>query len=378
MISKHVLALVSLSAIGTGAAAQSNVTLFGVVDLTLAYGKGHGPISTSKTQLTHSGYQSPRIGFCGVEDLGDGNCASLWREGAIAPDVGDAGGATFPTNRGAAVDSNGLNFNRRSFVSLGGKWGEVRLGREYVPTFWSRNLFDPFLINGSTAALTTLGAVGLGTSVTPLPAGQSVRGVVARAANSITYVMPSGPTGLYGQVAYWSGENTRGQGRSPSDGNGAGARMGYKSGGFDVAIAYDRTSYAKTATTGVFRTGNVGGSYDFGPVKAFALYVYDHKESTVAVTGRGWLLGGSVPVGVGDVRFSYSQYEIKSGSFNPKTGLIALGYAHFLSKRTTLYANVARASNRDGAAYALNGSSVSAAPYRTSSVGYDFGVRHTF
>jgi predicted porin len=33
-------------------------------------------------------------------------------------------------------------------VSLSGGFGEVRLGRDYTPTFWNDTVFDPFGTNG--------------------------------------------------------------------------------------------------------------------------------------------------------------------------------------------------------------------------------------
>jgi len=63
---KSLVALTVLAASGA-AMAQSSVTLFGIVDA--AYGVGKGSIS-NKTQLKNSGYNSSRLGFRGVEDLG--------------------------------------------------------------------------------------------------------------------------------------------------------------------------------------------------------------------------------------------------------------------------------------------------------------------
>jgi predicted porin len=59
---------------------------------------------------------------------------------------------------------------------------------------------------------------------------------------------------------------------------------------------------------------------------------------------------------------------------------VSLGYVHHLSKRTALYATVARVSNRNGAALTVGGPafiSTSVFAPRTSS-GYDFGIRHAF
>src|SRR5659263_37578 len=140
---KSLVALAALAVVGA-ASAQSSVTLFGVVDATVAYGTGD---STSKTQLTNSGYNSSRLGFKGVEDLGGGMQAGFWLEAGVMNDNG-AGAATNTNNQatGGALagmnGSQGLTFNRRSTVSLMGGFGEVRLGRDYTPQFWSETVYD--------------------------------------------------------------------------------------------------------------------------------------------------------------------------------------------------------------------------------------------
>ena len=98
------------------------------------------------------------------------------------------------------------------------------------------------------------------------------------------------------------------------------------------------------------------------------------RDKNGAVSGKGWLLGGWVPVGAGQVLASYSQYELSSAA-NPEGKKIALGYIHQLSKRTALYGTWARLKNSGGAALALNGAST--AP-NSSSSGLDVGIRHTF
>ncbi|EJL74127.1 hypothetical protein PMI12_03094, partial [Variovorax sp. CF313] len=57
-------------------------------------------------------------------------------------------------------------------------------------------------------------------------------------------------------------------------------------------------------------------------------------------------------------------------------------YVHNLSKRTALYATIARVSNKNGAGYTVGGPAFynNAAGVFTpkSSTGYDFGIRHAF
>ncbi len=357
---KTLLAMAVLAASGA-AFAQSSVTLFGVVDATLAFGKG---TVANKTQLTNSGLNSSRLGFRGVEDLGGGLNGSFHLEAGLNNDNGT--GAAIGNNNNqsigafdAATGANapvragtqGLTFNRRSTVSLGGGFGEVRLGRDYTPQFWNHTVYDAFGTNG----------VGTSVLATNLNKGGPT---FVRASNSIGYFLPGNLGGFNGQVQYSMGENAS---TGTKDGNGYGMRFGYGAGPIAANVAYSRTTYA----AGNITTTNVGGSYDFGVVKLMGLYDQD-KNGTV--TGKGFNVGLTAPVGAGEIRTAFSTYKTDAAG-TPKATQFALGYIHNLSKRTAAYATLARVKNSGGASNALNGASTGA---NTTSTGYDFGIRHSF
>jgi predicted porin len=351
--------IITLAALAAGSAwAQSSVTLFGIVDATLAWGSGS---LSKRTQLTNSGYNNSRLGFRGVEDLGGGMSASFWLEAGVNNDNG-TGVATNTNNQasGGAIagigGGQGLTFNRRSTVSLAGGWGELRLGRDYTPQFWNVAVFDPF------------GVVGVGTSqaIASLMGGP----VAVRSSNGIGYLLPANLGGLYGQAQYYLGENASTAGATKNDGTGGAVRVGWASGPWNAAVAFSSTRYA----SGTIRQANVGGQYDFGFAKVMANYTVDTVRSTPEVTGRGGLLGALVPVGPGEIRVAYSRYRTDAAG-DPRSTKLALGYVHNLSKRTALYATFAHVSNAGGAAQALNGSTTAA---NGSSRGIDLGVRHAF
>jgi predicted porin len=104
-----------------------------------------------------------------------------------------------------------------------------------------------------------------------------------------------------------------------------------------------------------------------------AQYEWD-KNDALAAKGRGYLVGGLVPVGAGEVRLAYSRYRVDTAG-NPTQKKLALGYVHNLSKRTAVYATFARVANSGGAAQGLNGAVTTV---NGNSTGYDFGVRHSF
>ncbi len=348
---KSLIALAVLAASGA-AMAQSSVTLFGVVDATYAYGSGS---VANRSSLTNSGYNSSRLGFRGVEDLGGGLSASFWLEAGINNDNG-TGGSTNTNNQAATSSGGGLVFNRRSTVSLNGGFGEVRLGRDYTPQFWNKTVFDPF------------GTNGVGTNVIAMDETSLGGPTRTRASNSIGYFLPGNLGGFYGQAQYYLGENLS-NAANKKDGNGLAARVGYANGPINVALALSETKYL----SGNIKSFNVGGQYDLGVAKIMAQYNSDDIKN--GNEGKGYLIGGLVPVGAGEVRLAYSTYKIETPGADPRTNKLALGYVHNLSKRTALYATYAHLTNKNGSAVGLNGAVTAAGK---NSNGYDFGIRHSF
>lgn len=349
---KSLIALAVLAAAGA-ASAQSSVTLFGVVDAGVTLGRGS---LTDKTQLSSGAYNSPRLGFRGTEDLGGGMSASFWLEAGMNNDNG-SGQATNTNNQGtgagaAAAGGQGLTFNRRSTVSLAGGWGEVRLGRDYVPQFWNLAVFDPF------------GYVGVGATQT----ATNITGITGvRASNSIGYFLPGNLGGFYGQVQYYMGENNKAGLATDGDGTGYGLRVGFANGPFNVALGTGRTQYA----AGDVRQTNLGGQWDFGMAK---LMGHISRDRNGATDGKGWLLGALVPVGAGEIRAAFSRYETDTAG-TPETKKLAIGYVHNLSKRTAVYTTWARVKNDAAANVALGGATTG---FGTSSSGLDIGLRHSF
>jgi len=242
---KSLIALAVMAAAGA-ASAQSSVTLFGIVDANLSWQKTSD--GEKNTFLSNSGYNSSRLGFRGTEDLGGGLSASFWLEGALSPDVGQGGDQT-----------TGMNFRRRSTVSLAGGWGELRLGRDYVPTFWNMTVFDPFGTNGVGTNIGHKVKLAGGTVAT---VGGVVDPAYVRANNMVAYFLPANLGGFYGQFSYAFDETPNNV--SPSNnGRYIGGRVGFASGPFNVAAAYGQTEGAETFASPDVRNWNLGGQWDF-------------------------------------------------------------------------------------------------------------------
>ena len=330
----------------SGAAmAQSSVTLFGVVDAGYAVGKGS---ISNKTTLRNSGYNSSRLGFRGVEDLGGGMKASFWLEAGVNNDdgTGSASSALNQAQTAANVGTQGLTFNRRSTVSLEGGMGELRMGRDYTPQFWSETVYDPF------------GTNGVGTNIAFNKGGTT--GV--RASNSIGYLSPSmGGVKLWVQT--YMGENAS---TAAKVGNGNGYRITFDQGALSLAMAGSKTTAAAGVTND---TGNIAASYDLGVAKLMAQS--NTTKITAAADIKGSLIGALVPMAGGTFRIASSQ----SDQAGKKQKLMAVGFVNPMSKRTDLYATYARMANSGGSAVGLNGSATAA---NQSSTGYEFGIKHAF
>ncbi len=347
---KSMIALAVLGAFAGAASAQSSVTLFGIVDAAIAR-VDNGTVS--KTGMTNSGINSSRLGFRGTEDLGGGLKAGFWLETQLQNDS----------------DATNFNFGRRSYVNLTGAFGEVRLGREYAPTFWNTTVFDVFGTNGVAQAQTPAML-----SNTQVPLAARI-GAPVRTNNGITYMLPGNMGGFYGQLQYAFGENVS---NAANNGNYFGGRFGYANGPLDVAFATGKLNSATTA--GVSNTAtNIGASYDFGVVKPMLFYGVE-KEAASGAEIKAFEIGATVPLGAGTLKAAYSDYKGNAYLGNAKGKLMGLGYVYDLSKRTALYGTYARATGSSNFAVniANNGLSAGLGAINNTATGLELGMRHSF
>lgn len=375
-----VFVLSALALACAGVQAQSSVTLQGVVDVN-AQRFDSGGVGKA-TMVGNGGLSTSRLIFRGTEDLGSGMYGGFWLEGSINPDNGEGRNTNLnnqPSGAGTSTaGTTGFKFDRVAYVSLGSKaMGELRLGHDFIPTHWSSIYFDPFNANGVARAGNLTFA---GVTTAPLPSAIT-------ASNSISYWLPANLGGVYGMAMVAVGENNSDT-ANKNDGNLAGFRLGYAAGPFDVAVAMTRTRNVATATIGEYTHANIGGTYNAGFAKFFALY-NTVKVKLVAgdVRKNTAEIGATVPVGpAGRIRMSYAVLDDRSaasltnanGSLRSSNDVrqIGLGYVHDLSKRTAVYTNYARLTNKGQASYVVSGGRAPLAGQK--STGIEFGVRHLF
>jgi len=175
---------VALATLGsTAAMAQSSLTLYGNADVALdnvhaTAGVRLAPASAATqgvkstvTRVSPSGSSQTSFGFKGVEDLGGGMSASFVLEGQLGYDTG-------------ALSQDGRIFGRQSYVGLTTPFGEVRVGRQYAPIFYSTAF-----VTGERFGATDL-----------FIEGGSSNNLQVRQDNQISYWAKAG--GFTGSVAY--------------------------------------------------------------------------------------------------------------------------------------------------------------------------------
>jgi predicted porin len=353
---KSLIALAVAAAVPALAQAQTNVTMFGIADAAVQYsaGKGNG----NNLKLVNSGLNSSRFGVRGVEDLGGGLQAGFWLEAGANTDDGAFGNTNTNNQTGGANTSGALQFNRRSTVSLMGGFGELRLGRDYTPSFWNHTVYDAFGTNG----------VGSGLNVqSPLMT------TTVRASNSIGYFLPSGMP-VFGQVMVALGENGSTAGATKNDGRYFGARVGASFGPAQVAVAYGQEKNSGNLKRS---DANIGAKFAMGAVTLMGLVdasevVGGDKRQYVNV-GMNWA------VGAGTVKASVVAGSSKPAAGGAKTSdalQLSAGYQHDLSKRTAVYGTASVLDNRKAFANRTNARAVTTAG--GNAMALEVGLRHSF
>lgn len=343
---KKLATLAVLATLAATASAQSSVTLFGVVDLAVRNVKND---DTTLKSLASGGINSSRLGVRGTEDLGGGLLAHFWLEHGFSADTG------------SLTDSTRF-WNRRSTVGLSGGFGEVRLGRDFTPTYTGYGDFDVFGDNGVAAGSKFFNTLGTAVDTN------------TRADNLVSYFLPRNLGGFYGQVAVAAGEGTAGK-------KYMGGRLGYKAGALNLSLALGRTDVTPLTGAGgedKYKVMVLGASYDLGVVQLNGYY--DQKKYADQKVNT-YNIGATVPMGLGVIRVGYT--AANASGIRGTTSIdandskqFAVGYVYNLSKRTAVYGTLARVSNDGVAAYAASGGTGSAAG--KDSTGYELGLRHSF
>lgn len=381
---KKLIALAIAGLVSAPAFAQSNVTVYGVVDAGLAYGE-HG--DTDFRGVLSGVLSGSRIGFRGTEDLGNGLKGVFVLEqgfdignGVASPAVGGAGTSLTPEYATSADSTDGDSvFSRQAYVGLSGAFGTASLGRQYAPGYF----FNYDAVLGAYVSPQSILSNAAGMTITPNSAarwdnslaytgsfsGLTVRAIWAARGNEVTRATPSTTTGA--------------DGAKPSYDDAWGLSAEYANGPIKAGAVYhqakgDTFGSATPRRDSKQKEWGIGGSYDFGVVTLAASY--QDAESLRNARDEDadlWQVGVIVPVGAaGNVHVAYGEVDYDNQN---KAGAksYSLVYTHAVSKRTTGYVGFNRTENDS------NASKFGLVPTNSSNRGDDsdvftVGLRHTF
>jgi predicted porin len=346
---KKIIALAVAGLMSGTAFAQSNVEIYGIIDMGYA-NSSHGQAGTKS--LVQSGMLSDsRLGFRGTEDLGGGMKANFNFEHGLNVDTGDATTATTATTA-----ANGF-WARTATVGLSGNFGAVNLGRQYTPIF---NVMAASDVSINSAIVSDFAATQ----------------ATARSSNSIKYTSPNF-SGFTAQVLWASGENlTATATADKKTANELGYSLAYAAGPLSVGVAEHVTN---SAINDKNKETAFGISYDFKVVKVFYSYTRD-KDSGSAATAtenrKRNQIQAAFGAGPGTAVISYYTLKDREVANGDSKG-IGLAYLYPMSKRTTAYVAWGKRSNDNGATTAINKG------VATVTAGYDpkllgIGLRHSF
>ena len=380
MFKKSLTALAVLSTM-TGYAVAGQVTLYGVVDEGLNYTKEDVKVNGVRHVDEHtfgldSGLNAAsRIGLTGQEALGNGMTVGFKLENGFKADTGALG------------DKNRL-FDREASLTVMTPLGRLSAGR----------MGGVASAAGSYDIVYAIGDAFDGGDNKIFGLAKS-----ARYDNMLTYQTPV-MGGLQATVQYSFKKNS-------TDPNRLDAREGSKNanrytsaaltgsyGPFNAALAYELQDYGSNYAASKMPSKDgqaiyLGGNYDFGVAKAFAMAQYfKGQEAIDAMTaidaakpinptagfkGYGLHLGTIVPVCAGHLTIGgyyvdgQAEFEKTADRDNDYVG-IATKYVYPLSRRTSLYA---------GAGYAhakLDGDATDKADTKANVTQAYMGVTHKF
>ncbi|MGL5005027.1 MAG: porin [Casimicrobium sp.] len=294
---------------GAVSAQSANVTLYGVVDVSISNERSSGTGGRSATFVDSGGLSGSRWGLRGSESLGGGLNAVFVAESGFLADTGGLG-------------QGGRLFGRQVFVGLNGGFGSFTMGRQYSPLF---SVLCEVDIDGCTS-YSVVGNHYLG-----LPGA-------LRVDNTVVYATPN-MGGFTAAVMWGAGESTRGTnaGRTLS------ANAQYKAGPLYLGLGYADVKTAPAAPAPIAnagRTWTAGGGFDAGVAKLTASYL-ENKFTFGAVKFKGFQVGAAVPFGATTLILNAGQG--KAGA--AKNTLFQIGADHSLSKRTTASARVGFSQN---------------------------------
>lgn len=309
---KCTLAVASLL-LAVTARAEATLTLYGVADIALHVDSNAGGNGERRLALSPGATGGSRFGFKGVEDLGGGLTASFRLEGGYRPDTGEAADP-------ARV------FNRESWVGLGNRWGELRMGRQLTALFEHFATFDPMY--GISNVNESVPYLAYSAGDDPVHKDNALRLGVQAADTQFSLIAAPGEVPGHSRRGTYVGLAAR----RTAGPNGIGAFYEQRDPG---------TASAAAPAGRKKRTWGLGGSYQAGPAILFANYQNHNAAFPISLELRGHLvsLGAIYPLGGAWTLFAagYLDRQKNDEGLSARRHTVALSANYQLSRRTSLY-----------------------------------------
>jgi predicted porin len=347
-MNKNIIAAAVLTLVSGLAAAQSNVTMYGNVDIGMQT-QNHAAPGASNTTMASNGISPSIFGFRGAEDLGSGLKAVFNLEGHIAPDTG------------AQV---GPLFRRQSNVGLSSAdMGTLLLGNQYSPAILAFAATDPRGLRENFSGLYSWaynsGALTAGNN------GNNDVGVFLE--NAISYSKSLGPVGLAA-------------GYSVSEKKGAVYSLGATyAGPVSLSAAYQQTNLPNTSERGS-RIYTIGAGYTMDALTVKANFLRgDNKNALLVDTSKVNVfgLGAEFKTAANNTVGASVYFAKDKNNGNDKTNTLILSDEYSMSKRTTVYAQLAYADAKVGSTLLTSVINGGTAPNQNTSV-LNVGIKHSF
>lgn len=334
-LNKFALALCGLAASGAALAQPSSVTIYGVLDLGVAkYNNGTSFLNGLPVGLTGRPdtwnlrpSTSNRIGFRGSEDLGGGLRANFSIEHRLDPSAG--------------TEQSGQNgmWRGHSWVGLSSPTlGELRLGRQQNAALFVAQKGDPWNWDYNVGSVQVINRAGNAATYT---------------ANLVSYTTPNF-SGLTVKA-----EMGLGEGGTDPLGNAnrtVGANVQYTKGPLYVGLGYNDIRVSNSPAKNRYWVATL--NYDFKFIRPILQYTSAKNLSTQS--SHSYVIGATMPVSNGRLKAVVGRYD--PAGANNTTLKLGLGYEYFLSKRTSVHADVGTGKT-DG---------------RTRTTGFEAGLKHIF
>lgn len=382
--SSRLMALALAACLAPCAQAQSSVTIYGLLDLSMdsvhktegnvqgtIFGlSGFTPVpnsvaapSSTVTRIASSLTGQSHFGFKGVEDLGGGWKGKFQLEGGLIPDTGELG-------------ADGRIFGRMAWVGLTTPAGEFRLGRQAAP------MLTAYYVN-TLESLGTTDLIGGGVTVNNLQIFQD---------NVVSYTLQSG--GWLAQLSYSpnagvasrvSAARSQATATTPPASETSGQILGGATAGAETNSGRGRTSGAMAAYIG--ESWRVVGAYhhnNFGVPAGLAPLAGGYVPLFNLQSFQSFMLGGVYKFSASGTEFAVNYHQgqfQETGSLDPKVvtwaaaakqslgnvdliaqfalgrftnftqgsdKVVMLGADYNLSKRTALYVRAGQAKDDRG------------------------------